>query len=218
MNKPRNPLMLAYIIFLFICTIYYIICEVFKLEFNTWEHLVVAVTISSYFFTLSTAPRNHATFQKKHIDFLNKNIALLTTVLEYEKETPTEKPFSAEDKKDIEKEIEDCRANKKQSKKFLKTCNILSFSLEVIGYLTFFCICTFDFIYKHLFDLQELLTVFAFLIILIIDYSDGILIEKQNKILDSFEKTKDEILCALSEECLKQNTAEKVKFINQEKQ
>ena len=55
MNKsPQKPLLLAYIIFLFIALGYHFIADLMGWQFSTWKSIVVAATIASYAFSMSS--------------------------------------------------------------------------------------------------------------------------------------------------------------------
>lgn len=64
--------MLAYIIFLLICVVYYYASTVFKFEFSEWNRIVVAVTISSYFFSMSTLYKYDYETTKREARHLDK--------------------------------------------------------------------------------------------------------------------------------------------------
>lgn len=75
-DKTRNPLMLAYIIFLCICGIYQVISGACELEFPMWQRVVVATTIASYFFSLCSISKLTAKTSKKVLEYTEEQNSL----------------------------------------------------------------------------------------------------------------------------------------------
>ena len=71
MNRERNPLMIAYIIFLVICCFIHIIKLMFGFDFEIWDKIVVATTASSYFFSFASLHKNQIQLHNNMINYYN---------------------------------------------------------------------------------------------------------------------------------------------------
>ncbi len=177
MKKQRKPLMLAYIIFLFICIIYNLFTKYLVLDFPMWNRILVGVTIASYFFSLGSIKKSFITQDKELLDFLNvekikiEEITIQENLLFDEK---TKANLLSSERNLLDK-INDlisetiCIITKNERK---------IFRFDVVGYLTFFCVITFPRINEYVLSLQDSLTMIAFVAVLLTEYVEDIFIEK----------------------------------------
>lgn len=188
MKKPeRPPLMIAYMIFIIICVIVYVISQITSFEFVLWNNIVTAVTIASFFFSGASINSTNNTLLKYLIE---KNEELLkyawksdSLIEKYMKENnmgePPENKLFADNIEDV------IEFNKKKLTKSKTAC----FTLTTIGFLSFFCILTFEPLYIYFSKSQDLYTILAFLMVLYADYKIGydmnLLEIKLNEIKDS---------------------------------
>ena len=174
MKKQQQPLMLAYIIFLVICCVYHFVSDIFDLEYPIWERVVVAATLASYFFSLSSACKSVVKFADLTLDcYLRIDMSLYRTF---------DSSDEAEEKADTELMIEKNADRLVEIKKEKRKYEQRAFVLDVLGFLVFFIIMAFDFVFLILSNTQELVTLMAFIIILLMEYLEGIFIENFNKV------------------------------------
>lgn len=169
MKKPeRPPLMIAYMIFIAVCIIVYALSQVINFQFTLWNNIVTAVTIASFFFSGASISNTTKSLLKYLIE---KNEELLeyawksdSLIEKYMKENnmgrpPENKLFSD----NIENIIE-------FNKKKLTKSKTEYFILTTIGFLSFFCILTFEPLYFYFLKSQDLYSMLAFLMVLYADY------------------------------------------------
>ena len=78
--------------------------------------------------------------------------------------------------------------------KQIKRDDKIAFVFDVLGYLLFFCIISFDAIFNHFYPMQEFFTLIAFIIILIIEYIESVQSEKFENVFNTLIKnTQDTI-------------------------
>lgn len=195
MNKNQKPLMLAYILFLLISVFYYMASRIWNFEFSTWERIVVATTIASYSFALASMPKYMYKLNKRHIDLLTEYLLLAKKLHEKEEETFPEgadKDFVLSNGKDI---IDKTATLILKKEKSCKKCESLSFLLDASGFLLFFCVFGFEFIFNIFVQVQEIWTLWAFIIILIVDYLEAMQANKYEEIYTVLIKsTKDTLI------------------------
>ncbi len=173
MNKSQKPLMLAYILFLIVSLIYHAISSIFGFEFLAWDRILVATTIASYAFSCSSASKFFIKIDTNTLDFAKKHLELSKQLKCKEQESIVEK----EKKKAIlesGQQVIDCTIDiilktEKDIKKRVKQ----AFWCDVIGYLMFFCIITISPIYVFLASGEEIFTLIAFVLILLIEYAES---------------------------------------------
>lgn len=184
--------MIAYILFLFLCVIYHLISRIFSLEFSIWSQIVAAATVASYAFTLGSSPKLMAKMDKKHIEGLEQEIELLQRIKSANVEVP--KIFKDIDGKITEdkNEIAKCKADiaKKERSAFL---------WEVAGFLVFLCIIAFNGIFTLLSGIQEVCTILAFVLVLLMDYVEAIVTDLHEETLASKKETYHLLLSAWNE-------------------
>lgn len=176
MLKNKSPIMLSYIIFLFICLIYYIGSKAFNFQFDAWERIIIAATIASYFFTFSFCTKSVVKigckareYYKTEYDFWCSNIEVSLQIKDDEKENENKTDDSR--LKKINSMIDSISSDITKYEK-------LTFRFNVLGFLVFFVILTFDPISSWLSKLQEMFTLIAFVLILLVEYLEPIYYEK----------------------------------------
>ena len=162
--------MIAYILFLFICVVYHIISCVFNLEFLVWERIIAAATIASYAFTLSSSPKMMSRTDKKQIAYVEQEIELLQKI----QKAKISIPFICDD---IDKKISDNRNEVLKCKKNILKQDRNAFLLEVAGFLIFLCILSFNGLFIFLKGMQEICTLIAFLLILVLEFVEDLINE-----------------------------------------
>lgn len=179
----KFSLKLAYILFLIICVLYYVISHAFDCEFENWKRIVCATTIASYFFTIASAKQTIYSIIEKIEDSIKDSNKELCEI--------KDKMIKSPDKyKDSMYNIEDLNRFIAKDEEFINKCEKenfknqnLIFLLNTLGFLIFFCILTFTYIYQLFADLQELFTILAFIMILLADAYEEYWIEKHSSLL-----------------------------------
>lgn len=192
-KKPQKPLMLAYIVFLFITSLYYLVSIIFDLEFQTWSKIIAAATIASYSFSISSIFKTLLKQNHSHHKLLNQYSNLIKTTIQ-----KTKSLIPAGEKLDSVLESGGSLLNHtseyiakidKQSKRNER----LSFYFDALGYLLFFCILGFEAVYKLFCPMLDYFTLLAFLIIVVIEYIESVIFIKYedlfNDLIDSVKNT-----------------------------
>ncbi len=173
MNKTQKPLMLAYILFLIISLLYHGVSSVLGIEFLAWERILVATTIASYFFTCSSASKFFVKIDTNTLNFANEHLKLFKQLRKKEETSHVDE----EDKKALlesGQEVIDCTTKIIiDTEKNIRKHTRQSFWCDVIGYLLFFCIITMSPIYNFLIPAEEVVTLTAFILILLIEYVES---------------------------------------------
>lgn len=178
MIKQQKPLLLAYIIFLFISIIYHVVSSLFQFEFSEWQRIVVAATIASYAFSVSSGYKFLAKSSANLLAFSKERLELLKDLNAKESMVFTDD----EKREDLLKTIQICIEKSKESisqrEKEIHKFTKITFSCDVIGYLLFFCIFAFRPLYDSLKSSQEIITLFAFIMILLVEYAEATFMTK----------------------------------------
>jgi len=205
MKTPRNSLMLAYILFLIVCTIYHAVTIFFDISFPAWEKAVLAATIASYAFSVSGIFKFDVKIYKKCFEISYEDFILAKKQHAHEIERL---PESQKRKElfDLYAEIaNDSIDHMLTAKKGMRKNDLTAFWFEVIGYLFFFSILVFEPLSAFLMSQQDLLTIGAFVIILLVNYFEDVWVqltqksyaasitykEEPMKIMEADEKTSD---------------------------
>lgn len=196
--KNKNAMMIAYIIFLIICMLYHLFADEFNLEFDSWNKIVCATTISSCLFAIANSKKsqyNISTKVKRYLIYSNND---LEKIKDKRLKNPEKYKNSKYEISFLAELIED---NKKHIEKIEKlTVSTLrqSFIFNVIGFLMFFCLIVFDFVYNFFGQMEGFYTVLAFVVILLTDvyeekwaYNYEELLEKSFDLYDTEEQTNE---------------------------
>lgn len=194
--KSKKPLMLAYIIFLCICTIYHLFAKFLNWEFLMWEPILVGVTIASYFFSISSIYKSMINQEEQLITFLNEEKQKAIHIYEKEKELiDDEKRVELLKDNDF---LEDTNKLISETEKTLSKNKRASFRFDVIGFLVFFCIITFPQINQYFAQLQETFTITAFIGVLLTEYAETIIAEKSEIRKKSLSLETEKLLATLN--------------------
>lgn len=204
MFKRNNSLMLAYIIFLAISLLLNILGNSLNLfNFSAWNKIVIATTISTYFFTLASGEESIKNFMefsyteeeklsKRTICNLEKTISLTNESSQKDEDILTKM------KEELKKLIESRVSAKSRKEKETKDCNKKIFCLYTLGFIVFFVIACFDNVHLFFANLQDVCTMGAFILMLATDYFSDIKKKKfmeetdfMNDILDMIESHED---------------------------
>ncbi len=195
MNRDRNPLMIAYIIFLVICCFIYIMKCILDFEFEIWDKIVVATTASSYFFSFASLHKNQIQLHNNMINYYN---GIIPTASEenslFQKlfDTYENNEQLTEDVKLIENKYTPlteyiCKAIEEE-KEEIKIEEKWVFRFNVTGFLMFFCVIAFNFVFSFLKSHQDIITICAFIMVLVADYSLDYFSNKGKLAIDNLEK------------------------------
>lgn len=195
MNKsPQKPLLLAYIIFLFIALGYHLVADAVGWQFSTWESIVVAATIASYAFSMSSLVKFFAKKNRTYLQLLNQYLDLAKQLRRTEVNVVAEcsdKEKLLESGKDIIQTTINFISSLEEQ---INRNDKISFAFDVAGYLVFFCILSFNAIFNFFYPMQEFFTLVAFIIILTIEYIESVQAVKYENIFNILIKnTQDTI-------------------------
>ena len=176
MNKQNSSIMLAYIIFLTISLVIHLLSRgIDSLEFSAWNRIIIATTVSTYFFTIASG---HECEKRLAIDIYNEDIKVNEKISQQLEEVLSQR---AEDKEDnvcpvpeLENALKETIALKTKLKRNLEekieSLDSRIFMVNVMGFATFFVIACFDKIYSFFENAQDGLTMTAFILIFLTDY------------------------------------------------
>lgn len=193
--KRNNLFMLAYIIFIFIC-----VAVRFFGEFPQWQVLVVAITATSWVFSL--ADFNHTVASELHAiskDILESEEACIENIQgminaidallmgnsdESESAEKKQADYYVHAKQEAEKCLNACERLKMQAKKSDCTADIaekMTSILTVVAFIGFFSILSFEEILRIFINNQDIMTAMAFGLILYTQYLGERSAEKRKK-------------------------------------
>ncbi len=172
--------MIAYLLFLALCMVWYILCKLFNMDFEVWKRLVCAATFASFFFALASFKKTQAnvlsTIKNSLYDSINSLNALIV-----KKENSQNNSIVTID--DLKSEIDNDKQVINDFIHQIEQANRASFAWNAVGFFMFFFISYFDFLYLFLVNGQDFLTLLAFTFILFIDVYGEYWIEKHNQII-----------------------------------
>ena len=170
MKKPQKPMMLAYIGFLCICIIYYLICYTFGFEFAVGKRIVAAATIASYFFTLASMDKLIMKQETMNAEFFTKELRLLQKIREKEQKLVDDVQIKQDLRSSMDDWISELTGFAESAHKAIRKHERNAFWNDVLGFLLFFCIVAFDFLYAIFENTQEIYTLAAFAGVVAIEY------------------------------------------------
>ncbi len=190
-KSNKFELKTAYIAFLIVCIFYYFISGIFDLEFENWERIICATTIASYFFSIAGAKKSIYLLTSKIIVSIKDSVRRYNEIKSKMIESPDEHKDSVLSIEDLELIIaEDKDVIEKCEKENLKNRRNI-FLLNTLGYLVFFCILTFKYIYQFFEDSQDFYTLLAFVIILLTDAYEEYFMNKIGWLLNKNNENKE---------------------------
>lgn len=174
-STPHNPIMLAYMIFIFFCVIWHFVCRMTGSNFEMWNKIIIAVTVASYFFSLNSINRRIVKINEETKQLLYEQRDLLKGMIE---DISTNEAILTEDLKEIQSKLPNkldaCEKELKKSiSSLLKRKKFVLF-IDVIGYLVFFMILGINGFSRLFVNITDTVTLLAFLIALLVDYMENI--------------------------------------------
>ena len=170
MGKPQKPMMFAYIIFLLICMIYYMVSYMFGFDFAVGNRIVAAATIASYFFTLGSLDKLGIRQETINAEFFEKELQLLEKIRDKEQELVDDVQMKQELRVSMDDWIKKLTEIIERTHKAISKHERKAFWNDVLGFLLFFCIVAFDLLYSIFASTQELYTLAAFAGVVAIEY------------------------------------------------
>lgn len=191
-SEHKQPLMLAYIIFLIISIIYYCFSKLIGYSFEAWENIVAAATIASYYFTFASGCLLHKRINHFHIQYLHKSI---TYIEEIEKDPSTINnlelvALAKEEKRNINNEIT------KKTKATIAT-TVSTFSYQVLGFLSFFCVLTINPLSEFIKTFQDVFTLAAFALLMVLEYIESTKMKDFEEGMKEYCKSKEDTIALL---------------------
>ena len=189
----QKPLMLAYILFIFICIVYHIVCQITGWNFDTWNKIIIAVTVASYFFSVNSLNKMRLKKDEEIKALLSEEFILFNRF--------KKKLIKEEDAPILERVIdliENLEISIALSVKAINRSAIKVFVFDVLGYLVFFLIMGIDGLSELFFDSTDLITLVAFMVVLLVDYLENTTIEtfeeRSKQIKEESKKCLDTIM------------------------
>ena len=198
-TQSQQPLMVAYMFFLCICGGYYIVSEIFKLEFAIWQRVVAAATIASYFFSLSSVPKLTVKIAKRNLDNISDQNALYKKILQKEQKLHTDNKKTSKIVEFINCQLTENQEDATNAQKEIVKSGKNVFWLEVVGFLVFFCIMTFDRIYAFFAKTLDWYTLLAFILMLFVSYIESTKVSHHDELCKSSVENLNKILALLEE-------------------
>lgn len=198
-TQTQNPLMVAYLIFLCICCVYYIISGIFDFEFPVWQRIVVAATIASYFFSVASMPKLTLRMGRKNVESLEKQNELYGKILVKEETLFSQEGKTTRAAEFISNQLGENIEEKAKVKKEMAQMEKNAFRLDVSGFLVFFCIMAFEGIYTFFAKSQEWYTLLAFVLVLFVEYLESTKASYYEELCQSSLDSLNEILMLLEE-------------------
>lgn len=177
-SQPQKPLMLAYILFLCVCFIANIFNGVLNFHFSAWPKIVVAATIASFFFSGSSIPKMNAKMMRNARSSAMKQNEIYTQICKHKEKLCS---ITSEGQKIYdyaEKTKTEVAGKIEYSKDAITAADKRAFRWDVLGFLVFFCILTFDGLYAYFEASQDVYTLLAFIVVLGVDYLESTFIKK----------------------------------------
>lgn len=170
MNKPQKPLMLAYLLFLVICAICYVVGNIVSTDFMAWNQIIVGATVASYFFSLSSLYVINISQEETALSLYLEQSVLYSKITAMDNCT-SEQAGNADVCGDtLVNEIKRNENAINKARKNISIYNCVSFWGNVGGYLSFFCILSFPDVFNHFEKSQEWYTLLAFIAVTFSEY------------------------------------------------
>ena len=199
--KRNNLFMVAYIIFIFIC----VAVRLFA-EFPQWQLIVVAITATSWIFSLADfnytvaneiriISKDNLEFSEPNIENIQKMLNAIDVILDNSKDGTPEATEKTNYYNCIRQSAVNCIEDYRKLKSGTKRNNLLASiaaklasTLTVVGFVSFFAIMSFDKFSKVFINQQDIMTVTAFGLILFTQYKSEIAKEERKKYKESAEQ------------------------------
>lgn len=178
----HDPLMLAYMLFIFICVNWHIVCRVTGIDFEMWNKIIIAVTMSSYFFSINAINRSTINLSEKIKQMHYESRAILQSMIEeftvYESLLPKE---LKETQNQLSQELKECETEIRKEISSVCKRRKISLVIDVLGYLAFFMILGIDGFSNLFVNATDIITLMAFFTVLFVDYSEKIMLAKSEE-------------------------------------
>ena len=187
--KRNNLFMLTYIIFIFAAC-----CSKPFWEYSMWNKFVAAVTVTSFFLTISdllyTLVRNieeTVTVELKYVDEVGPEFNLMKKELKkyLEKGLAKNKEYIIENTMILEQNFKSMRQSSKNIRAQIKRGKIIASGFTILGFLSFFLIIVFEPIASYIISVLDSVTVSAFGFVLLTQYLSE---EKRNDLFKDIKK------------------------------
>ena len=198
-TQSQQPLMVAYIVFLCICGGYYIVSGIFKLEFPVWQRVVAAATIASYFFSLCSIAKVTLKMDKRNLDNISDENILYAKILRKEKNLHVEEEKSTRIAEYISRNLTKNQQDAIKIQTNIEQTEKKVFWLDVVGFLVFFCIMAFDWIFSFFAKSLDWFTLLAFIVMLFVDYMESTKVSLYDELCKSSVNNLKEILTLMEE-------------------
>ena len=156
-----SPIVYAYLIFLFISIIVYVICRVFKNDYFEWNKIVVAATVATCFFTFANVFRIAADLHSEKVELSSEyreQLKLIGRTIAKDFHTDDDSLSNGINELNAEIEEEEILKLKNEKRYYV---------LMILGFLAFFSITCFNIVYETISDMQSYLTMLAFMLMLV---------------------------------------------------
>ena len=193
-KKYANNIMVAYIVFLVFALLLHLLQNKLKIDFDNWNVIVVATTISTIFFAVSSFCNIQSSLKREEIridEYNIEKINLLSDKFAIINDFITDKDFDkiAKDiNEEYENEINENNKDIENLKEYIKIVNIIENVCDVLGFLSFFLIVTVNGLYLRLSIIQNELTIIAFIILLIGGFYSSRVVFMQEELRKENEK------------------------------
>jgi len=194
MKNKQNALFIAYIIALCLGIIYRISCLCFtQFQFPLWDRFVVSVTASTWVFSLADMIKTKSEISEYidlKADLLNeKTEYMMSKQLRMINEVLNEEDAGIDENETISKALG--QAVEDNSTCEAGTSDKIGYILDIIGFVIFLGVFIFDKLFEVLFQVQDIITMIAFVIVLwTYKYKDRMLYLVNNKTHSIVEKQK----------------------------
>lgn len=188
----KRPLKLAYIIYIAVCIVYHIVTRILEVDFEMWNRIIVAVTIASYAFSFAGLPKASMRTTKKIRELNYEEKALVYRI--------AKEDVGGKFKEDIDGILHEINSEIDSMDKDIDKLEKWAFALDVLGFVSFFCVLSFIPLFEFFAQLQDFYTLLAFFLILLAEYVE-------DKFEDRLYRAKNKML----------NTTERIELVEEQK-
>lgn len=177
-----------------LCIIYRIISNSLNYDFPAWERIIAAATIASFFFSISSYHKYDNKLKDKFALLIKENNEILSNYEKQAERYPSVYEKGGELYNEIVAQKKINQANLAKAIRSGCKAKKISFILDVVGYIAFFCILSFDMIFSRVLEIQDICTLGAFLTVVIIEYFEANITDCMEASFCEMRKLKKEIL------------------------
>lgn len=168
-----NPIMLAVLAFLFISLVLHLLSLQFGWRLESWDRIVAATTISSYFFAGSSLSRFMIEREEKSLNSYEKyskkygDLLYLTEIC-YKLNSLDVPQDLIEESESIKQEY---AKQKKTSTHYISILKNVNYLVNALVALSFLIVISYESIYSKIIEHLDVYTILAFFIALLIEYA-----------------------------------------------